>query len=208
MKRASMKIYLATLLFPITSITLFAQNTNFTEDSLNKYSGLCFCESCLKAQKARKKDTIQLLKKNSDELKKIPKNRFLFVDNLSNPDNKIDTGQIYILKKVHFYGGVPVMKKEAYPELNGLILFLQQNPSIKISINGHVNGTGKNTSEFQMLSQDRANAVMFYLIKHGEIDKSRLTAIGFGNTKQIFTVALDGFEMEANRRVEIQIVAK
>jgi len=193
-------------------LALSAQGNPTTGDSLKKYvlSGWCFCESCLKEQNLHKDRVFQEVKeiKKPIAAKTSPMYKFKFVGNLLSSTNTLDTDQIYILKKVHFYGGVPVMKKEAYPELDTLILFLQQNPTVKILISGHVNAAGKNTPELQVLSQDRANAVMFYLIKHGKIEKSRLSAQGFGNTRQLFIVAINEFEMQANRRVEIQITAK
>jgi outer membrane protein OmpA-like peptidoglycan-associated protein len=66
-------------------------------------------------------------------------------------------------------------------------------------INGHTDSKG--TDEYNLaLSQNRADAVVAYLVSKHEIDASRLKAIGFGETA--LKDANDG-EDPANRRVEI-----
>ncbi|MGB4414673.1 MAG: OmpA family protein [Paludibacter sp.] len=77
---------------------------------------------------------------------------------------------------------------------------LQQDASLKISIEGHTDNTGTPVHN-KKLSDDRANAVLQSLINAG-IDKSRLTAQGFGAEKPLFPN--DSEENKAkNRRVEL-----
>lgn len=77
---------------------------------------------------------------------------------------------------------------------------LQKDKNLKISIEGHTDNTG-NVTHNKNLSNDRANSVMNNLIANG-IDKSRLTANGFGSEKPL--VANDSDENKAkNRRVEL-----
>lgn len=77
---------------------------------------------------------------------------------------------------------------------------LQQDASLKISIEGHTDNTG-DASHNKKLSDDRANAVLQSLIQAG-IDKSRLTAKGFGAENPL--VANNSEENKAkNRRVEL-----
>lgn len=77
---------------------------------------------------------------------------------------------------------------------------LQKDKSLKISIEGHTDNTG-DAAHNKKLSNDRANAVMNNLITNG-IDKSRLTAKGFGTEKPL--VVNDSEENRAkNRRVEL-----
>lgn len=77
---------------------------------------------------------------------------------------------------------------------------LQQDASLKIAIEGHTDNTG-DTAHNKKLSDNRANAVMQFLITAG-IDKSRLTAKGFGAENPLF--ANDSEENKAkNRRVEL-----
>lgn len=77
---------------------------------------------------------------------------------------------------------------------------LKQDASLKISIEGHTDNTG-NAAHNKKLSNDRAGAVMKYLVS-AEIGKSRLKAQGFGAEKPL--VANDSEENKAkNRRVEL-----
>lgn len=77
---------------------------------------------------------------------------------------------------------------------------LQNDKSLKIAIEGHTDNTG-DALHNKKLSNDRANAVMNDLIANG-IDKSRLTAKGFGAENPL--VANNSEENKAkNRRVEL-----
>lgn len=77
---------------------------------------------------------------------------------------------------------------------------LQKDKNLKFAIEGHTDNTG-DASHNKKLSNDRANAVMDDLIANG-IDKSRLTAKGFGAENPL--VANDSEENKAkNRRVEL-----
>ncbi|WP_322970687.1 OmpA family protein [Faecalibacter sp. LW9] len=77
---------------------------------------------------------------------------------------------------------------------------LQNDKSLKIAIEGHTDNTG-DALHNKKLSDARANSVMNALITNG-IDKSRVTAKGFGAEKPL--VANDSEENKArNRRVEL-----
>lgn len=77
---------------------------------------------------------------------------------------------------------------------------LQKDKSLKISIEGHTDNTG-DALHNKKLSNDRANSVMNNLIANG-IDKTRLSATGFGSEKPL--KANDSEENKAkNRRVEL-----
>ncbi|MFV0179686.1 OmpA family protein [Empedobacter falsenii] len=77
---------------------------------------------------------------------------------------------------------------------------LKKDNALKISIEGHTDNSG-DAKHNKKLSNDRANAVMQKLIALG-IDKTRLSAIGYGAEKPL--VANDTEENKAkNRRVEL-----
>lgn len=77
---------------------------------------------------------------------------------------------------------------------------LKKDNALKISIEGHTDNSG-DAKHNKKLSNDRANAVMQKLITLG-IDKTRLSAIGYGAEKPL--VANDTEENKAkNRRVEL-----
>ena len=77
---------------------------------------------------------------------------------------------------------------------------LKKDNALKISIEGHTDNSG-DAKHNKKLSNDRANTVMQKLIALG-IDKTRLSAIGYGAEKPL--VANDTEENKAkNRRVEL-----
>lgn len=84
--------------------------------------------------------------------------------------------------------------------VNEIAAALDKDKTLKISIEGHTDNTGDATHN-KNLSNDRATAVMNALATKG-IDKSRLSAKGFGAEKPL--VSNDSEENKAkNRRVEL-----
>lgn len=116
----------------------------------------------------------------------------------------LSKGSTAKLDDINFVGGLAIILDESMPKLKRLKDFLVLNGGIAIEIQGHVNGEGKNNLSAQRLSKKRAEKIMRYLIDNG-VDSRRLSAVGFGNTKPIFTDPKDDNERESNRRVEIQI---
>lgn len=110
------------------------------------------------------------------------------------------------LKDIMFVPGVALFLRSSYNDLGLLYKLLVEQPDLIIEIQGHVNGPGmSNNKDFQRLSEERAKAVMEYLVKKG-ISPERLTSKGFGNTRMIFPTAESEFRMQFNRRVEILVL--
>ncbi len=98
---------------------------------------------------------------------------------LKKPEANIDI----TLKNVFFDVDKFELKSESKYELDKLVLLLNKFPFMKIEIGGHTDNTGdakKNTT----LSLNRAKAVRDYLVKGG-IDFTRLTFVGYGDSKPI-----------------------
>ncbi|HEU4717294.1 MAG TPA: SdrD B-like domain-containing protein [Bacteroidia bacterium] len=94
--------------------------------------------------------------------------------------------------------------------LEKVVKVMQADPSITIVISSHTDSRGTAKANLE-LSQKRAQAVVDYLVKRG-IDKKRLTAIGYGETRLLNRCA-DGVdcseeEHAKNRRTEFQINKK
>ena len=120
----------------------------------------------------------------------------------------IEEGKKVNLKSIQFYGERADFLPTAEGALSALLSFLEQNSSVKIEIEGHVNGPGKsNTSAFKKLSFARALAVKQYLVENG-IEGSRIQYIGYGNSQMLFPYPMKEEEHSANRRVEVKIIKK
>jgi len=91
----------------------------------------------------------------------------------------------------------------ACDELNRVGKVLNQYPQTRITISGHTDSTGSEEYN-QRLSERRAEAVKNALVGVG-INPSRITTIGFGESKPIASNATEAGRQQ-NRRVEIRIV--
>lgn len=83
--------------------------------------------------------------------------------------------------------------------LDEVLAALEAAPGIRVLIAGHTDNAGSADAN-QLLSEQRANAVLEYLIEHGQ-DPARFDTIGYGETRPI--ASNDTAEGRArNRRIE------
>ena len=118
--------------------------------------------------------------------------------------DKIGVGKTMKIEEIEFEAGTADVSQDSKDELDRLTHFLLLNSEIEIEIQGHVYAVGENTISTQKMSEERAKAIMKYLITSG-VSKSRLTAVGYGNTKPIYADAENEKQQQANRRVEIKV---
>lgn len=114
---------------------------------------------------------------------------------------------VLVLSFVFFEGNTDQILPESKPALEALLKFMQDNPRVKIEIQGHVNAPGrKNGRSLRKLSESRAFAIKKYLTFNG-IKKNRVKTEGFGNEKMLFPNPQTPAESEQNRRVEVKITS-
>ncbi len=115
----------------------------------------------------------------------------------------IKVGETIILRNIFYETGLYYLKKESRIELDKVIKFLQDYPSIKIEISGHTDNVG--SLEYnQTLSENRARAVVEYLI-NSSVANERITCKGYGFSDPV--VSNDTEEGKAqNRRTELKII--
>jgi outer membrane protein OmpA-like peptidoglycan-associated protein len=116
----------------------------------------------------------------------------------------VKRGTVAKLDEIYFAAGLAVILGESDPKLKRLRDFMILNPSVNIEIQGHVNDDSQRGFVSKRLSKRRAKRILNYLVENG-ISESRLTAVGFGNSKPVFKNPKNDEEKEANRRVEILI---
>jgi outer membrane protein OmpA-like peptidoglycan-associated protein len=87
------------------------------------------------------------------------------------------------LKNIQFNSKSYTLEPVSMIELNKLVQLMNDNPSIKIQINGYTDDVGSDADNL-LLSQNRSKAVVDYLISKS-IDAKRLTSKGFGETKPV-----------------------
>lgn len=115
----------------------------------------------------------------------------------------VDKSMPIVLKNVFFETGSAALKPASATELKFLINLLNNNPTIRIQINGHTDNVGSEADNL-VLSKNRAQAVVNYLVQEG-IASERLLAKGFGETQPIADNA-DNKGRQQNRRTEFQII--
>ena len=106
-------------------------------------------------------------------------------------------------KTILFDTSKATFQQQTYPVLQAMVAILKEYPSSKFSIEGHTDSDGKDTLN-QKLSEDRAAAVKNYLIENG-VDASRLTSVGYGETKPIASNKTKVGKAQ-NRRVEVKLI--
>ncbi len=135
----------------------------------------------------------------------------------STDEEFISVGDRLILNQVFFYNNTYAFKPGAKDELDQLVDFLNNNPTVEVEIQGH---TANNTEDIRpdpnfkgqgkewnfkgsalKLSEKRAVAVKDYLIEKG-ILKKRLSAKGYGDTMKRVPDAKTFEDFEKNMRVE------
>lgn len=86
--------------------------------------------------------------------------------------------------------------------LDQVVRVLNENPGLKVRIEGHTDNAGNDDTNMQ-LSEDRAAAVKAYLVSKG-ISEDRITAEGFGETMPIADNGTAAGRTK-NRRIEIKV---
>lgn len=115
----------------------------------------------------------------------------------------IEVGVVVRLRNIYFDYNKATLKKESFVELNKVVAFMNENPTVEIEIEGHTDSDGPDERN-QTLSQNRSQSVVDYIASQG-ILKSRMQAKGFGESKPIDTN--DTPEGRANnRRVEFTVL--
>jgi OOP family OmpA-OmpF porin len=139
-------------------------------------------------------NTIDSLNYNNADVTPMTKNLVL---------QPIEVGTVVRLKNIYFDYNKATLKKESFVELDKVVTFLNENPTVEIEIEGHTDSDGIDEKNLT-LSQNRSQSVVDYIVSKG-ISTSRLQAKGFGESKPIDTN--DTPEGRANnRRVEFTVL--
>ena len=115
----------------------------------------------------------------------------------------LKVGEIAPLNNIFFVQSKAEMLPESRPELNRLLLFLNDNPALQIELRGHTDNQGSSSANFK-LSESRAAVIADFLLENG-INKKRLKTKGYGASRPIASNA-NAESRKKNRRVEIKIL--
>ena len=113
-----------------------------------------------------------------------------------------------MLDSVLFDSGKAALRRSAYPVLDRVAQVLKEIPDQTVGVEGHTDNVPIKVSGWadnDALSLARAQAVVDYLVSKRGLDSSRVTAIGYGETRSI-TSNDTAADRQKNRRVEIIIL--
>lgn len=113
-------------------------------------------------------------------------------------------GETIKLPNIYFFNNSARIVPKSQPTLYDLLCAMEENPKLKIEIQGHICcqfGTDKGD-----VSTSRARAIYFYLIRN-KINKKRMTFKGYGTSRPKHKIPeKNETEADENRRVEILII--
>jgi outer membrane protein OmpA-like peptidoglycan-associated protein len=105
-------------------------------------------------------------------------------------------------EKIQFAKNSPRIEQASHPVLDETVKLLQENRGFRVQLQGHASSEGAEAHN-QTLSEQRAQAVLDYLVQHG-VSGDRLSSKGFSSSVPIGpndTAA----GRESNRRVEFVV---
>lgn len=145
--------------------------------------------------------------------KGLDRNKTLYVK-LKLCVEQLEVGKTFVLRNIYYDFDKCNIRNDASKELDHLVDIMKQYKNMTIELSSHTDQRG--TTEYnQKLSQCRAQSAVDYLVKKG-IDKSRLTAIGLGESRLLQDcTGVDGCPTDSkgdcdchqnNRRTEVKII--
>ncbi|UEG48499.1 OmpA family protein [Ferruginibacter lapsinanis] len=121
------------------------------------------------------------------------------------PLQPLEAGAAVVLKNIFFDSKQTALKPESIIELNKVIQLMNDNPKLTILITGHTDNVGKPADNL-LLSNNRAAAVVNYLLASRQISRARLQSKGLGATKPIADNRTETGR-SLNRRTELFVIS-
>ena len=117
----------------------------------------------------------------------------------------IERGAVIRLNNLFFDFNKSELRSASYPELDRLVVAMNERPAMKIRVHGHTDNIG--TAPYNLgLSKRRARAVYDYLVSRG-IASGRVRIKAFGLSKPVATNETEEGR-QLNRRGEFQVLEK
>lgn len=115
---------------------------------------------------------------------------------------QIKKNAVAVLNNIFFEFNKFEINSKSFTELDEVVKFLKDNPTIRVEISGHTDNVGDENYNLR-LSQKRAQSVVDYFYLKG-IAPARLIQIGFGSKKPIKSNDTEE-NRQANRRIEFKV---
>jgi len=113
-------------------------------------------------------------------------------------------GDLIRMPNLYFFNNSAKVVPKSQPVLYDLLCLMNDNPKLKIEIQGHI--CCKLPSDYDAVSSARARAIYNFLVIN-KIDRKRLAFKGYGVSRPIHPIPeINSEEEDENRRVEILII--
>ncbi len=157
---------------------------------------------------------LAVLNQNSEHALYVVKDGYLFksltfVPSRSAPAVRLDIpleraekDRVEVLNNIFFATGAYDLDDKSKIELQKLVAFLKNNPTLSIEIAGHTDDVGGDTENLE-LSKQRAQSVARYLAQ-SKVPATRFSATGYGETKPKLPNTTEE-NRRLNRRIEWRI---
>ncbi|MFN4146961.1 MAG: OmpA family protein [Runella sp.] len=119
--------------------------------------------------------------------------------------DRLALNKTFVLENIYYDLDKFNIRADAAVELDKLVQILKDNPTLKIELSSHTDSRASDAYN-NKLSQNRAQAAVDYIVQNG-IDKERLIAKGYGETRLIIKNAKTEEEHQKNRRTEFTILS-
>ena len=105
---------------------------------------------------------------------------------------------------LEFENGSAEILQEMHTDLDKLVNFLVDHPTMSLKISGHTDQEG-NADMNLRLSQRRADSIKKYIMENGQVASERIDAKGYGSQRPIVEEKTEA-DKRINRRVEFELV--
>jgi outer membrane protein OmpA-like peptidoglycan-associated protein len=110
-----------------------------------------------------------------------------------------------VLENIYYDFNKANIKPSSFKVLDALVTMLKDNPTLWVELSSHTDAKGSDAYN-QWLSEMRAISAVRYIVRNG-IDKSRIKAKGYGETKPVEKCTTCTLQQnQLNRRTEFKII--
>ncbi len=118
--------------------------------------------------------------------------------------DKIKLQQTFVVENINYDYDKADIRPEAAVEVDKIVQFLQDNPTISIELSSHTDSRGEDNYNLK-LSKKRAETAKAYIVSKG-IAANRINSAGYGETKPLIPDAATEEDFQKNRRTEFKII--
>jgi outer membrane protein OmpA-like peptidoglycan-associated protein len=118
--------------------------------------------------------------------------------------DKIKLQQTFVVENINYDYDKADIRTDAAVELDKIVQFLTDNPTITIELSSHTDSRGDDKYNMK-LSQKRAESSKTYMVSKG-IKPEKITSKGYGESKPLIQDATTEEDFQKNRRTEFKVI--